>query len=123
MSFKHIASVRKSDQATEVSCAIAATPRQNVSARPIRSSHETADIYVGIITPLSPQQRVIECKDQIQWIVQRRKNGGAERPWRSVGYFRTRDALIRACATLCERVDPNAMAILLALPSHFGGAS
>ena len=79
--------------------------------------------YVGVIALLCPRHRVIECKEHVQWIVQRRKNGGAERPWRAVGYFRTRDALIQACATLCGRIDPAAMAILVALPSHFGGAS
>jgi hypothetical protein len=66
---------------------------------------------------------VIVCKDAIQWALQQRKKGGAERPWRSVGYFRTRSALLRVSATLCSRIDPAALAILLALPDQIGGAA
>ena len=84
--------------------------------------HETGDAYSGVITNLCDSRRVITCRDNHQWITQYRKKGGAERPWRGVGYFRTREALIRACATLCGRIDPNAVAILLALPTHFGGS-
>ena len=84
--------------------------------------HETADTYHGVVTQLCDRHRVVICKDSIQWILQRRKNGGAERPWRGVGYFLTRDALIRTSATLCGRIDPAAMAIFLALPASFGGS-
>ena len=87
------------------------------------SHHETADAYRNIVAQLCSRHRVIDCKDSIQWILQSRKKGGAERPWRGVGYFRTRDALIRASASLCGRVDPAAMAVLADLPSHFGGAA
>ncbi|WP_170474678.1 hypothetical protein [Ruegeria arenilitoris] len=80
---------------------------------------ETADDYGRVIIRLCPHHRVIICRDDLQWIVQRRKKGGAERPWRAVGYFLTRDALVRCCANLCSRVDPHAMAALLALPEHF----
>jgi len=87
------------------------------------SPHETSDSYRGNVAQLCPQHRVIVCKDAIQWILQRRKNGGAERPWRAVGYYRTRDALIRVCATSCGRMDPAAMAVLLTLPDIIGGIS
>jgi hypothetical protein len=30
--------------------------------------------------------------------------------------------MIRACRTLCERIDPGAMTMLLALPDRIGGA-
>ena len=65
--------------------------------------HETSDHYIGVQTYLCPVHRVITCRDDLQWILQRRKKGGAERPWRGVGYFRTRNALIRVSATLCGR--------------------
>jgi hypothetical protein len=102
--------------------------RQAIAAstlKPITSgSHqETSDAYSGVVTCLCDHHRVIVCRDRIQWIVQRRKNGGAERPWRGVGYFRTRDALIRACATLCGQIDPVALAILADLPVIIGGAT
>ena len=84
---------------------------------------ETSDAYARVEAKPAPGWRVVTCKDQIQWILQRRKKGGAERPWRGVGYFRTKDALIKACASLCGRVDPAAMAALAALPQNFGGMS
>ena len=84
---------------------------------------ETADGFSGVAAQLCHQHRVITCSKKWQWVLQRRKKGSAERPWRAVGYYRTKAALIQACATLCGRIDPAAMAILLALPSHFGGST
>jgi len=66
---------------------------------------------------------VIVCGDAIQWILQKRKGGGAGQPWRGVGYFRTRCALIRVGASLYGRIDPNAVAILAALPAQIGGST
>jgi len=90
---------------------------------PNQANHETSDSYAGVIARLCPRHRVIICRDGIQLITQRRKNGGAERPWRSLRYFRTREALMRFCATLCERVDPAAWAALATLPDIIGGSS
>ena len=45
-----------------------------------------------------------------------RREGGAERPWRATHYCRTRDALLRLCASLCGQIDPNVSATLEALP-------
>ena len=59
--------------------------------------------------------RVIECRDGIQWILQRRRPGGR---WADLGYFRNRDALI-------ERSELD-LAELRALPPYHlgrGGAS
>ena len=56
--------------------------------------------------------RVFECKDEIQWILQRRREGGR---WVDLGYFRNRDVLI-------ERSGMSAIAleVLRALPPmHF----
>lgn len=94
------------------------------SARANCDHHETSDIYTGVIARLCPRHRVIVCKDAIQWILQRRdaQRSGQSR-WTGVGYFRTRDALIRVSRTLCERLDPNAMAILAALPDMIGATS
>lgn len=88
-----------------------------------RHSQETADGYDNVLVALDQQHRVITCRDRLQWILQRRKNGGAERPWRALGYFRTKAALIRACASFNPRLDPNLMAILVALPDVIRGAS
>ncbi len=85
--------------------------------------HESADEYGGIVGHLSTSHRVITCKDQIQWILQRRdgeRHGQAR--WAGVGYFLTREALLRASRALCARIDPAALAALAALPEHFGRA-
>ena len=99
----------------------------NSAAKPARrtkKTQETSDTYVGVVAPLSPRHRVIECKDQIQWIIQARRGERHGQPrWEALSYCRTRDALMRLSHAVCERIDPNALAILLALPSHFGGSS
>jgi len=51
---------------------------------------ETADDYGNVVLRLAENFRVIISKDDIQWILQRRAKGAAQRPWRSLGYFRTR---------------------------------
>jgi hypothetical protein len=86
--------------------------------------HETSDTYTGVVARLCPRHRVIICKDAIQWILQRRDAQRAGRPrWTGIGYFRTRSALIAVSRTVCARIDPNAMAILAALPGTIGGAT
>ena len=56
--------------------------------------------------------RVIECKDRIQWVWQRRRKSGR---WADLGYFRNRDVLIeRSGLDLPE---------LRALPPYHEGAA
>ncbi len=94
--------------------------REGVADHGISSRRfETADAYHQVVLVLRDNWRVIVCRDGRQWILQRRKKGGAERPWRAVGYFRTRDALLRACATDCGPNAPNTLDALVALPEHF----
>lgn len=88
-----------------------------------KADHETADGYGNVVAVPCDGWRVIVCKDDLQWIVQRRKNGGADRPWRAVGYCRTRKALVRLCAASCGQIDPAAAAALAALPENFGGVA
>lgn len=84
-------------------------------------NQETSDECQKVIAWLGFEHRVIVCRDGIQWIAQRRKKGGAERPWRSLGYFRSREALIGFCATLFGRLDPTAWAALAVPPEMIGG--
>lgn len=86
------------------------------------AAQETADNWPSVIVVLSPGWRVIVCRDGLQWIIQHRKKGGAERPWRAVRYCRTRKALLRLCAAFCEPLDPAAQAVLGALPKTIGRA-
>ena len=56
---------------------------------PARGVWERDDVYPFIVR--SGDLRVIECKDGLQWILQRRRKNGK---WRDLGYFRNRDVLI-----------------------------
>ena len=79
---------------------------------------ETADEYANVVCYLNPECRVIRCRDNVQWILQRRKKGGAERPWRSVGYCTTRKAIIRLRASSCGPIAHETMAVLERLPER-----
>lgn len=89
---------------------------------PARASHpvaESDEAYPNI--PLNDRWRVVECRDAIQWILQRRH--GPERPagarWEGRAYCRTREALVRCCRAYCGPIDPSAAAALEALPERF----
>jgi hypothetical protein len=73
---------------------------------PHEGNRETDDAY-PCIARISDDTRVIDCKDSIQWIVQRRRG----KEWRGVSYCRSRDVLIeRSMAT------GDALALLQTLP-------
>ena len=55
--------------------------------------------------------RVIECSARIQWIIQRRINGG-HHPWQSQYFCRTREGLLRYAP---KPIPPE----LLTLPDRF----
>jgi hypothetical protein len=74
---------------------------------------ECRDTYPALVY-LTERVRVIECRDRLQWIVQRRRSV-CPNSWRGVSFCRTRESLLR-CA---GRGDPAAMARLRALPEHF----
>lgn len=104
-------------------CHATAADNSNINETGAGRHHETADDYVGAIARLNATWRVVLCRDGIQWILQRRKKGGGDWPWRAMHYCQTRKALIRFTATLCGRVAPAALAILDALPEHIRGGA
>ena len=66
------------------------------SPRPAPSNHrESADDYHSVLLQ-SAKVRVIVCKDNLQWIIQRRAGSryGAPR-WDSVSYCTSKEAVIR----------------------------
>lgn len=78
-----------------------------------RQHHETSDTYSAVVARLDENWRVIICKDRLQWILQRRdaERSGQKR-WRAVGYFLTREALIRVSRTVCAGCDATELAML-----------
>lgn len=95
-------------------------PERNTMTR-ATSISETSDTYPKVVSQPQACVRVITCKGDLQWILQKRSGGGGEWPWKAVGYFRTRKALVRATAALCGRGEssPEAMEALQALPENF----
>jgi hypothetical protein len=84
-----------------------------------RKPGETADDYPHVVTRLAGKWRVIVCAGGHQWIIQRRAAERQRRAqWRATGYCLTREALVRLCVASCARIDPAAMASLLALPER-----
>ena len=84
---------------------------------------ESADDY-GRIVSSNGKFRVIVCKGNLQWIVQRRdrSNGGlAGARWRSLRYFRTRAALITFWTGLNRSLESDIPVELDALPKNFRG--
>ena len=61
---------------------------------------ETSDDYSGVITNLTDTIRVINCKDDLQWILQKRTGCSGKWPWRGNSFCTTRQALIRCSDTL-----------------------
>lgn len=56
---------------------------------------ETADAYGRVVAQIGSRERIIRCKDDIQFIAQRREKGTAKRPWRSFSHFATRKGAAR----------------------------
>ena len=54
--------------------------------------------------------RIIDCRDGIQWIVQRRRG----RQWRGVSFHRCRNVMIERW---CSGADTMALSVLKALPN------
>ena len=88
------------------------------------SYRESDDDYACIVTRLGDGGRVIVCRDDLQWILQRRdgKRAGRAR-WASVSYCRSREALLRLCRASSARIDPSEWAALVALPESFAGGA
>jgi hypothetical protein len=79
---------------------------------------ETADDYCRIVAQLNPGWRVIECRDRLQWILQRRGSPKMSRrnDWRGRSYCRTSQALIGSAREYAGAIDTAATAILNSLP-------
>jgi len=68
------------------------------------SHQEIADDYGQVIAVIDDRTRVINCKDDIQWIVQHRSGG----QWRNKAFCRRRATLLR----LLPKVDVTTASLL-----------
>jgi hypothetical protein len=68
---------------------------EQVALRTSKSSHETANNYVGLITQLGTKHRLIICKDAIQWIIQVKRGQRCGRArWVGKSYQTAQSALL-----------------------------
>lgn len=86
------------------------------------SRRESDDDYARIVCRLNDRWRVIECRDGIQWILQRQDATKSlhAAPWRSRSYCRNRTALKAVCVTHAGAIDAEAWAALDELPDRLG---
>lgn len=90
------------------------------SRQALFSANETDDAYFAVVAKLGDRWRVIRCRDDIQWVLQRREGQRHGRPrWTGDGYLTTREALIRVCRAKAGDCDPTAWTTLLALPERY----
>ena len=83
----------------------------------ITSHRERDDNYQGVIVQLAPRWRIIECRDAIQWIIQKRSAEPSHSgEWRGDSYVVSRDALIELSVKRGLLSDPFKRAVLEALP-------
>jgi hypothetical protein len=112
---------RQTTQSSDCSVGVA-TDSPDAEIRPLDAPepvnrNESSDSYSNVVAFLNGKWRVIECRDRIQWILQSRDSLKATvGVWRGRSYCRTKEALLRVCATHAGKIDPTAAAILAALP-------
>jgi hypothetical protein len=115
--FAALAGTQSSDSSLEV-----ATDSPYAEIRPLDAPepvnrNESSDSYSNVVAFLNRKWRVVECRDRIQWILQSRDSLKATvGVWRGRSYCRTKEALLRVCATHAGKIDPTTAAILAALP-------
>ena len=81
------------------------------------SHRERDDAYIGTIVQFSPRWRLILCKDQIQWIIQK-KESSHRGVWRSKKYLTSRESVFEACGRLGLLSAPAIEAVIYTLPDH-----
>jgi len=63
--------------------------------------------------------RVIGCRDDMQWILQRGRKGGSGTQWAGISYCRTKPALARCIRQKVGEIPAFATAALDALPERY----
>ena len=78
---------------------------------------ERDDAYIGAIVQFAPRWRLVLCKDQIQWIIQK-KESSHRGFWRGKQYMTSKESVFEACGRLGLLSDANTEAVLHALPDR-----
>lgn len=81
------------------------------------SNRERDDDYEKVVVQLTSRWRVVLCPQGLQWIIQKKESSHSGY-WRAEQYHTSRDSLLKACGTRDLLSDPNAEAVLHALPDR-----
>jgi len=81
------------------------------------SNRERDDAYIGTIVQFSPRWRLVLCKDQMQWIIQK-KESSRRGDWRGKQYLTCKDSVLKASVRLGLLSDPKVDEVLHALPDY-----
>ena len=79
------------------------------------SHRERDEAYLGTIVQFNPRWRLVLCKDQMQWIIQK-KESSRRGDWRGKQYLTCKDSVLKASGSLGLLSDPKVKAVLHALP-------
>ena len=92
------------------------TPHQTGRLSTSHISHrERDDAYIGTIVQFSPRWRLVLCKDQMQWIIQK-KESSRRGDWRGLKYLTCKDSVLEASGRLGLLSGPKVKSVLHALP-------
>ena len=94
------------------------TPPKTARLSTSHISHRERDgAYTGKIAQFSPRWRLVLCKDEMQWIIQK-KESSRRGDWRGKLYLTCKDSVLKASVRLGLLSDPKVDAVLHALPKH-----
>ena len=93
------------------------SPSMGVTNTNTPSHRERDHDYAYVVVQLTPRYRVILSPQGLQWVIQK-KECSRSGHWRAEQYLTSRNSLIEACGKRGLLSDPNAEAVLHALPDH-----
>ena len=92
-------------------------PMAPAAAEQMPTHRESDDNYQWVVATLADDLRVIQCRNALQYIPQRRHADGPRgAAWRSLCYCAFKTSLMRACEGRESRSGPVSTAALAALP-------
>ena len=93
------------------------SPRSSHRTRLGKECSESSGDYRHIVLMISSKWRIIECRQGLQWIIQKCQGirYGTTR-WESKKYLLSREGLVKACQRLNLNLDSNSVVALKKLP-------
>tara|TARA_B100001093_G_scaffold131622_1_gene124177 strand:- start:478 stop:756 length:279 start_codon:yes stop_codon:yes gene_type:complete len=77
------------------------------------STKETSDNYVQVVAQLSKRWRVIRCRHDLQWIIQRRSSADLNKGrWVGQSYHMTLESLRASCLGVTARLKTHSSKLL-----------